>query len=68
VRYLVDSDWAEDYLAGKSAAVQLLDPLAEEGLAISIATYGEVYEGILFGGIKPSTKLCSDCSCAASMY
>jgi tRNA(fMet)-specific endonuclease VapC len=49
VKYLVDSDWVADYLNGRTAAVSLPQSLAQEGLAISILTYGEIYEGILFG-------------------
>jgi predicted nucleic acid-binding protein len=49
VKYLVDSDWVADYLKGRDAAVSLLQSLAPEGLAISILTYGEIYEGILYG-------------------
>ncbi len=44
--YLVDTDWVVDYLAGRTAVVQLLDELAPQGLAISIITFIEVYEGI----------------------
>ena len=47
--YLVDTDWLVDYLVGRPAAVALLDPLFRHGLAISIVTYTEVYEGIFFG-------------------
>jgi predicted nucleic acid-binding protein len=49
VKYLVDSDWVADYLNGRTDAVSLLQALAGEGLAISIITYGEIYEGILYG-------------------
>jgi predicted nucleic acid-binding protein len=49
VRYLVDSDWVADYLKGRAAAVGLLGSLFPDGLAISIITYGEVYEGIYYG-------------------
>jgi tRNA(fMet)-specific endonuclease VapC len=52
VKYLVDSDWLADYLKGRPAAVTLLQTLAAEGLAISILTYGEIYEGILFGSAR----------------
>jgi len=38
-----------DYLNGRSQAVSLLDSLFPHGLAISIITYGEVYEGIYYG-------------------
>ena len=44
--YLVDSDWAISYLSNRPNAVALLDRLVEDGLAMSIITYAEVYEGI----------------------
>src|SRR3954447_17997692 len=47
--YLVDSDYVADYLRGRSPAVDVLAQLAPEGLAISLITYGEIYEGIYFG-------------------
>ena len=47
--YLIDSDWVADFLAGRATAVQLLTPLASQGLAISLMTYAENYEGIYFG-------------------
>lgn len=46
---LVDTDWVVDYLKAKEAAVDLLDGLVPEGLAISLITYGEIYEGIYYG-------------------
>lgn len=49
MRYLVDSDWVADYLKGRTAAVELLDSLFPEGIAISIVTYAEVLEGIYHG-------------------
>ena len=45
--YLVDTDWLVDYLLGDPAAQTLLASLQPSGLAISIITYPEVYEGIL---------------------
>ena len=47
--YIVDSDWVADYLKGRRQATELLMPLAKEGLAISLITFGEIYEGIYFG-------------------
>ena len=47
--YLVDSDWVAEYLKGRATAVNLLDSLFEEDLAISIITFGEIYEGIYYG-------------------
>jgi predicted nucleic acid-binding protein len=46
---LVDTDWVVEYLKGRSPAVQALSRLRHEGLAISLITYGEVYEGIYHG-------------------
>jgi len=49
MRYLVDSDWVADYLKGKAPAESLLDSLFPDGLAVSIITFAEVYEGIYYG-------------------
>jgi tRNA(fMet)-specific endonuclease VapC len=49
MKYLVDSDWVVDYLVGRQAAVVLLSTIAEEGIAVSLITYGEIYEGIYYG-------------------
>lgn len=46
--YLVDSDVVADALKGRPQAVQQLSTLAPDGLAISLITYGEIYEGILY--------------------
>lgn len=45
--YLIDSDWAIDFLSDVPEARHLLDRLAEEGIAISIITYMEAYQGAL---------------------
>jgi predicted nucleic acid-binding protein len=49
VRYLVDTDVVADFLNGRRASVDLLTTLFLDGLAISVITYGEVQEGILYG-------------------
>ena len=49
MNYLVDTDWVVDYLKGRTPVVDRLHILAPEGLAISLITYGEIYEGIYFG-------------------
>ena len=49
MKYLVDTDRIVDYLKGDESAVGLLEVLAQEGAALSLITYGEVYEGIYFG-------------------
>ncbi len=45
--YLIDSDWVIDFLAQEFEALQLIEQLAQEGIAISIITYMEVYQGVL---------------------
>jgi tRNA(fMet)-specific endonuclease VapC len=49
MKYLVDSDWVVDYLVGKQQAIVLLSTLAKEGIAVSLITLGEIYEGIYYG-------------------
>ncbi len=49
MRYLIDSDWTIDWLKGQQSAVELLENLTGDDLAISLITFGEVYEGIYFG-------------------
>ncbi len=48
MKYLIDSDWVIDYLNAQSQTIATLQRLEPDGLAISIITYAEVYEGILF--------------------
>lgn len=45
--YLIDSDWVVDHLANEPAANQLLLRLSEEGIAINLITYIEIYQGVL---------------------
>lgn len=45
--YLIDSDWTIDYLQGRQAALALFERLAPDGLAVSVITYMEVYQGTL---------------------
>lgn len=45
--YLVDSDFVIDHLANVPEVSQLLESLAEEGIAISVITYMEAYQGTL---------------------
>ncbi len=47
--YLVDSDQVIDYLNGNEHAIRLLEALGRDGIAISLITVAEVYEGIYFG-------------------
>ncbi len=45
--YLIDSDVVIDHLADNTAATTLLEELALEGIAVSIITYMETYQGVL---------------------
>ena len=63
--YLVDTDWLIDHLARAPAAEALLSALAAEGVAISIISYMEVYQGTLRSPdpagrptYRPSRALC----------
>jgi tRNA(fMet)-specific endonuclease VapC len=47
--YLIDSDWIVDWLKNEPDAVRLLRTIAPDGLAISLISVGEIYEGIYFG-------------------
>jgi predicted nucleic acid-binding protein len=44
--YLIDSDWLVDLLADVPKALDLLQHLADEGVAMSIVSYMEVYQGV----------------------
>jgi tRNA(fMet)-specific endonuclease VapC len=46
--YLVDTDWAIDYLNGQEQTRQRLEELGDRGLAFSLISLAEVYEGILY--------------------
>src|SRR5690348_14451060 len=49
MKYCVNTDWVVDYLKGREPIVTLLDQLGDDGLAISVIMFGEVYEGIHYG-------------------
>jgi predicted nucleic acid-binding protein len=44
--YLIDGNWIIPYLTGLDEAIQLLESLSGEGIAISIISYIEVYQGV----------------------
>src|SRR5436305_14690822 len=45
--YLIDSDVVIDHLDDYPPATQLLEKLATDGIAVSIITYMEAYQGVL---------------------
>ena len=48
LRYLVDTDWVINYLRAHPAIVSRLGELQPQGLALSIISLAELYEGVFF--------------------
>ena len=46
--YLIDTDWIIHYLNGQRETVKRLVSLRKEGLAISIISLAELYEGVYY--------------------
>ena len=46
--YLVDTDWAIEHLRGRPAVTQRLQDLQPEGLALSVISLAELYEGVFY--------------------
>jgi predicted nucleic acid-binding protein len=52
MRYLLDTDFVIDHLTGQQDAQDTLAQLLPDGVAISIITFSEIYEGI-YGSRDP---------------
>ncbi len=52
MKCLVDTDWVIDYLTGQPTAQQLFASLLPDGIAISVVSFSEIYEGI-YGSRDP---------------
>ena len=48
VSYLIDTDWVIHYLNGHKGIMEKLESLKEEGLAISVISLAELYEGVYY--------------------
>jgi tRNA(fMet)-specific endonuclease VapC len=48
ITYLVDTDWIIQYLIGDPAIVSKLRELRPQGLAVSILSVAELYEGVYY--------------------
>jgi predicted nucleic acid-binding protein len=48
MKYLADATWVIDFLADQPAAIALHPILVRDGLALSVITYTEVWEGVLY--------------------
>ena len=46
MEYLVDSDWAINYLNGMQATIQRINGLLSSGVGISVVSLAEIYEGM----------------------
>jgi tRNA(fMet)-specific endonuclease VapC len=46
--YLVETDWISDCLHGRPEATETLLELAADGLAVSLMTFGELYQGAYY--------------------
>lgn len=54
--YLIDTDWMVDRLDDVPEAAALLDTLSSEGIAVSIITYLELYQGVLRSEDRPASE------------
>jgi tRNA(fMet)-specific endonuclease VapC len=52
VSYLIDTDWVIDHFNNRAPATQRLRELQSHGLAISITTVGELWEGVLLSNSR----------------
>lgn len=48
MRYLIDTDWIIDYLTGVTETVIRVNALRSEGIAMSVISLAELYEGALY--------------------
>jgi len=56
ISYLVDTDWAIDYLNGDDRTRKRLEEIEENGLAFSIISLAEVYEGIYYSNAPEANE------------
>ena len=47
MRYLVDTNWAIDYMHGHQPIVERFDELLPHGIGLSVISLAELYDGIL---------------------
>ena len=48
MKYLIDTDWVIDHLRQVGTVSRRLEDLAPEGLALSIVSLAEIYEGVYY--------------------
>lgn len=54
--YPIDSDWLIDVLVGVPSAVGVVERLSGQDLAVSVVSYGELFEGAL-GDANPEAEM-----------
>ncbi len=48
MKYLIDTDWVINHLKGEKRVVRKLEELAPEGMAMSVVSLAEIYEGVYY--------------------
>ncbi len=48
MKYLIDTDWVINHLKGENRVVRKLEELAPEGVAMSVISLAEIYEGVCY--------------------
>jgi len=48
MKYLIDTDWVINHLKGERRVVRKLEELAPEGMAMSVISLAEIYEGVFY--------------------
>ena len=48
MKYLIDTDWVINHLKGEERVVRKLEELAPEGMAMSVISLAEIYEGVYY--------------------
>jgi tRNA(fMet)-specific endonuclease VapC len=48
MKYLIDTDWVINHLKGETTVAKKLEDLAPEGVAISVISLAELYEGVYY--------------------
>jgi predicted nucleic acid-binding protein len=67
--YLVDTDWLIDVINGQQTATQVLADLSDDGIAVGLISYGELYEGAYYGRDRGQAIAgCVKCCAARCCY
>ena len=56
VRFLVDTDWVIHWLNGHEKIRRRLDEVKEQGLALSVISLAELYEGTYYGRSRKAAE------------